>query len=44
MGEARQSLPDEKVPQLVEDADVRAHDITGQDAFVHSCVDGVLNV
>ena len=44
MGEARQVLPEEKVPQLVEGADVRAHDVSGQDAFVHSCVDGVLNV
>jgi curved DNA-binding protein CbpA len=44
MGEARQLLPEEKVPQLVEGADVRAHDVSGQDAFVHSCVDGVLNV
>jgi curved DNA-binding protein CbpA len=44
MGEARQSLPEEKIPQLVDGADVRAHDIAGQDAFVHSCIDGVLNV
>jgi len=44
MGEARQVLPEEKVPQLIEGADVRAHDVTGQDAFVHSCIDGVLNV
>ena len=44
MGEAGQSLPQEKVPQLVAGADIRAHEITGQDAFVHSCVDGVLNV
>ncbi len=44
MGGAGQSLPQEKVPQLVDGADVRAHEISGQDAFVHSCIDGVLNV
>jgi curved DNA-binding protein CbpA len=44
MGEARQVLPEEQVPRLVQDADVRAHEVTGQDAFVHSCIDGVLNV
>ncbi len=44
MGEAGQSLPDEQIPRLVEGADPRAHDLAGQDAFVHSCVDGVLNV
>jgi tetratricopeptide (TPR) repeat protein len=44
MGESRPLLTGEKVPQLVEGADVRAHDVTGQDAFVHSCIDGVLNV
>lgn len=44
MGEARQSLPEEQIPQPVEGADIRAHDISAQDAFVHSCVDGVLNV
>jgi len=44
MGGARQSLPQEQIPRLVDDADARAHDISGQDAFVHSCIDGVLNV
>ncbi|KPK50753.1 MAG: hypothetical protein AMJ63_13890 [Myxococcales bacterium SG8_38_1] len=44
MGGAGQSLPEEEVPQLVDGTDVRAHEISGQDAFVHSCVDGVLNV
>ena len=44
MGEARQPLPEEQIPRLVQDADVRAHEMTGQDAFVHSCIDGVLNV
>jgi curved DNA-binding protein CbpA len=28
----------------VDGADVKAHEISGQDAFVHSCIDGVLNV
>jgi tetratricopeptide (TPR) repeat protein len=37
-------MADEKIPRQVEDADVRALDITAQEAFVHSCIDGVLNV
>jgi len=37
-------MPEEQIPQLVDGADVRAHEIAGQDAFVHSCIDGVLNV
>jgi tetratricopeptide (TPR) repeat protein len=37
-------MPEERIPQLVDGADVRAHDVSGQDAFVHSCIDGVLNV
>jgi curved DNA-binding protein CbpA len=37
-------MPEERVPQLVEGADHRGHDINGQDAFVYSCIDGVLNV
>ncbi len=37
-------MADEKIPRRVEDADVRAHDISAQEAFVHSCIDGVLNV
>ncbi len=44
MGEAGQPLPEEKIPQLVDGADIRQHDLAAQDAFVHSCVDGVLNV
>ena len=44
MGEVGQSLPEEKIPKLIDDADARAHDIAAQDAFVHSCIDGVLNV
>ena len=37
-------MAEEKIPRQVEDADVRAHDISAQEAFIHSCVDGVLNV
>lgn len=44
MGGAGQSLPDEQIPQLIDGAEPRAHDLAAQDAFVHSCIDGVLNV
>jgi curved DNA-binding protein CbpA len=37
-------MAEEKIPQQVEDADVRAHDISAQEAFIHSCIDGVLNI
>ena len=37
-------MAEEKIPRQVEDADVGAHDISGQEAFIHSCIDGVLNV
>ena len=37
-------MAEEKIPQQVEDADVREHDISAQEAFIHSCIDGVLNV
>ena len=37
-------MAEEKIPRQVEDADVGAHDISAQEAFVHSCIDGVLNV
>jgi len=37
-------MADEKIPRQVEDADVRALDITAQEGFIHSCIDGVLNV
>ncbi|MBW2551866.1 MAG: J domain-containing protein [Deltaproteobacteria bacterium] len=37
-------MAEEKVPRQVEDADVRALDISAQEAFIHSCIDGVLNV
>ena len=44
MGDAARPLPEEKIPLLVEGADATAHDMGPQDAFVYSCVDGVLNV
>jgi tetratricopeptide (TPR) repeat protein len=37
-------MAEEKIPRQVEDADVRAHDLSTQEAFIHSCVDGVLNI
>ena len=37
-------MAEEKIPRQVEDADVRAHDLSAQEAFIHSCVDGVLNI
>ena len=37
-------MADEKIPQQVEDADVRGLDISAQEAFIHSCIDGVLNI
>ncbi len=37
-------MAEEKIPRQVEDADVRALDISGQEAFIHSCIDGVLNI
>jgi curved DNA-binding protein CbpA len=37
-------MAEENIPRQVEDADVRAHDLSAQEAFIHSCVDGVLNI
>jgi len=37
-------MKEEKIPRLVEGADVMSHDIGAKEAFVHSCIDGVLNV
>ncbi|MEM7138621.1 MAG: DnaJ domain-containing protein [Myxococcota bacterium] len=37
-------MAEEKIPQLVEGADARAHDIDARAGFVHSCIDGVLNL
>ncbi|MGD8316966.1 MAG: DnaJ domain-containing protein [Myxococcales bacterium] len=37
-------MPEEKIPRLLQGADVRKLDLTAQEAFVHSCIDGVLNL
>jgi curved DNA-binding protein CbpA len=37
-------MPEEKIPRLLQGADVRKLNITAQEAFVHSCIDGVLNL
>ena len=37
-------MPEEKIPRLLQGADVRNLDLTTQEAFVHSCIDGVLNL
>jgi curved DNA-binding protein CbpA len=37
-------VSEEKIPRPVEGADVRAFDISAQEAFIHSCIDGVLNI
>lgn len=37
-------MQEEKIPRLVEGADARAHDISAKEGFIHSCIDGVLNV
>lgn len=37
-------MPEEKIPRLLEDADVRKLDLSAQEGFVHSCIDGVLNL
>ncbi len=34
----------ERIPRQAEEADLGAHSMSPQEAFVHSCVDGVLNV
>lgn len=44
MGAARQAVSEEKIPRPVEGADVKAFDISAQEAFIHSCIDGVLNI
>lgn len=40
----KRSMSEEKIPRPVEGADARAHDIGAKEGFIHSCVDGVLNV
>ena len=37
-------MAEEKIPRQVESVDVRAFDISAQEAFIYSCIDGVLNV
>ena len=37
-------MAEEKIPRQVEDVDVGALDISAQEAFIHSCIDGVLNI
>ncbi len=37
-------MSEERIPRLVEEADVGGHSMSAQEAFVHSCIDGVLNV
>ncbi len=44
MGAARQAVEEEHIPRQIEGADLGGLDISAQEAFIHSCVDGVLNV
>ncbi len=37
-------MPEERIPELIEGAEIRGLDISPQESFVHSCIDGVLNV
>jgi curved DNA-binding protein CbpA len=37
-------MSEERIPRQVEGVDVRQSDITAQEAFVYSCIDGILNV
>ncbi|MDH3199936.1 MAG: DnaJ domain-containing protein [Myxococcales bacterium] len=37
-------MQEERIPRLVEGADVMAHNIGAKEGFVYSCIDGVLNV
>jgi len=37
-------MSEERIPRQIEEADVGAHSMGPQEAFVHSCIDGVLNV
>ncbi len=37
-------MPEEQIPRLIEGSDVRAHELDARAAFVHSCIDGVLNI
>lgn len=44
MGAAREAISEEQIPRQVEGADLAGLDVSAQEAFVHSCIDGVLNV
>ena len=37
-------MSEDRIPRQVEGVDVKQSDITAQEAFVYSCIDGVLNV
>ncbi|MGB9341080.1 MAG: hypothetical protein WCB63_17700, partial [Polyangiales bacterium] len=37
-------MSEERIPRQIEEADERAQSMSPQEAFVHSCIDGVLNV
>ncbi|MGB8332735.1 MAG: DnaJ domain-containing protein [Polyangiales bacterium] len=37
-------MSEEKIPRQVEGADIRTVQMSAQEAFIHSCIDGVLNV
>ena len=37
-------MSEERIPRQVEEADLGAHSMSPQEAFVHSCIDGILNV
>jgi len=37
-------MSEEKIPRQIEEADVAGVDISAQEAFIHSCIDGVLNI
>ncbi len=45
MGESTsRAMQEERIPRLVDGADVRAHEIDAKEGFVCSCIDGVLNL
>ncbi len=45
MGDStNEPMREERIPRLVEGADVRAQEIGAKEGFVYSCIDGVLNV
>jgi len=37
-------MSEERIPRQIEEPDLGAHTMSPQEAFVHSCIDGVLNV